>query len=101
MTSLFSTGLAALVDQLQEQERKLGLVQEFADNGGEYRLTIHVDHPDPAVRAAVLDVAARNIPSELLIRGFLKFAKEETEAARDRVVSFTKINTTPSTEVHQ
>lgn len=87
-TSVFTHGAQALLAELQERERIVSLVQKFADTGGEHRLSIAIDHPDPDVKAAVEAIAARNIPSSILLKGFVKFAYDEAVRARHELIAY-------------
>lgn len=79
----------SLLAELQSAERKHELVQRFIKEGGVHRLSLSVDHPDPEVKAAIEAIAARNIPAELLLKGFLRFSMDEVNASRDALCCYT------------
>ena len=87
MTSAFVEEIQTLLDDLRRKERSLELITKFIETGGAHRLSISVDHPDPEVKAAIETIAARNIPSDLLIKGFTKFAQDDAAIARSAVVA--------------
>lgn len=87
MTSVFAFEMQSLLDDMKRKERIVELVQKFVDTGGKHRLSISVDHPDPEVKAAMEDIAARNIPADLLIKGFTRFAYDEAAIARASLVN--------------
>jgi hypothetical protein len=81
MTHPFTTAMQSLLDDLKQKELTAELVDRFIATGGAHRISVTVDHPDPAVKAAV-DAVARHVPADRLLRGFENFSREQVLAAR-------------------
>lgn len=96
MTQPFTTAMQSLLDDLKQKELTAELVDRFVATGGAHRISVTVEHPDPAVKAAV-DAVARNIPADRLLRGFENFSREQVLAARVKLHDYVA-SSSPSRE---
>ncbi|MEN5275820.1 hypothetical protein ABE527_02610 [Brucella sp. TWI432] len=90
--STFVTHFENLLRQCEAKERQLAEILNFSSTGGEFRLRVTVDHPDPQVREAVENLAATYTPNKIILSQVLKGAQTEYRRAKEEFVKTASIH---------
>lgn len=85
----FSDGLSSLLAECQQNEAILDKVRQFAHQGGQHRISIAVDHPDPEVAAAVVAISQRHMPCDVMVHNLLAHAENNVERSKHKILNFT------------
>lgn len=89
MMQQFTDDLSALLADCREQETILDKIRQFSREGGQFRLSIVADHPDPTVAAAVAAIAHKHMPRELMLKNIVTHAEINVSRAQSKIIDFT------------
>lgn len=79
--------LQDLLNTLHEAEDAAAILKKFDEEGGKYRLTITVDHPDWKVKDTVEKVARAFVPRTTLVKGLVDAADKDVKRAKDAILT--------------
>lgn len=84
MNTMETYGAAAsrLAQTIADRERDLHLLKGFKEAGGQHRIGISCDHPDPEIAAAIARTFHKRNLTELLMSSIIKIAAAEVESAK-------------------
>lgn len=80
----------SLSQERQAAERLVDLIHQFDDKGGQHRMSIGIEHPDPEAKAK-LEGLASQLPMRAIIRIMVKQAEIAADNAR-RAISVNAMN---------
>lgn len=77
---------AGLVSKCADRETDYQLAMRFAQEGGEHRFQINIEHPDPEVKACMERLAKQHLQGRTLVRILQKAAHNDFEAAQREMI---------------
>lgn len=82
-----SQELQELLNTLHEAEDTAAILKKFDEEGGKYRLTITVDHPDWKVKETVEKVARTFVPKTTLVKGLIDATDKDVKRAKEAILT--------------
>lgn len=77
----YSEEIFELAQRVATRERTLEVIRKFEQEGGQFRMSIAVDHGDHNTKATVEAFAKDHFPAEIIMKGLLKWAQDDLKTA--------------------
>ena len=81
----YSEEITALSQEVAGHERDLQILNDFINKGGQYRISVTVDHPVATVRETVERLSSDGFPAEKVLQILVARSKLALKAAKSAV----------------